>query len=127
MEVQARREAEDGGVGAENLRSERVDLDGKELGVREGAGGGEEKAPGAGAGVDDPRGMRGFGGPGDHGIDDQCRRVDGSLLATDCGCPECEESIAKWILAVADGDAKKIELQGIVDRGGGAQLREGAG
>ena len=71
--------------------------------------------------------MRGFGGPGNHGIDDQRRRVDGSLLATDCGCPECEESVAKWILAVADCGAKKIELQGIVDRGGGARLREGAG
>ena len=54
VEAQAGSEAEDGGVGAEDLCSERVDLDGKEFGVREGAGGGEEKAPGAGAGVDDP-------------------------------------------------------------------------
>jgi len=79
QDARAGGEAGGGQVGAGGGGGAAVGVDTDEGGGGEGAGGGEQEARGATAGVDDAdRRDRPGGRPGDHGVDQRRRGVDGA-------------------------------------------------
>ena len=79
-----------------------IDFDSNEFGALEAPGRSEEKAAGAGTGIDDPCRRVLLGGPRQHGVDDGQGRVGRAELAARFGAPEVGEHLAQRILAGTD-------------------------
>ena len=95
-----------GGVGLQQERRQRVDLDTDQLGVGESLAGGQKEAPRARAGVDDACRGACAGGPADHGLHDGAGRVDRPMPAAGPRCAQPAEGFAEGVAAACDAAAQ---------------------